>query len=80
MSFYFTNNTGNTGNFKVVMSSSGGKIYPFVSLNGVFAYPGRRIETAKVLMEMIDLGTIENGKSVSVNFFTALTAVSTAPL
>ena len=75
----FTNNTGNTGNFKVVMSSSGGEIYPFVSLNGVFAYPGRRIETAKVLMEMIDLGTIENGKSVSVNFFTALTAVSTAP-
>lgn len=28
---------------------------------------------------MIDLGTIENGQSVSVSFFTALTAVSTAP-
>lgn len=75
----FTNNTGSVGNFKVVMSSSGGAIYPFVSLDGVFAYPGRRINTAKNLMEMIDLGTIENGKSVSVNFFTALTAVSTAP-
>lgn len=53
----FTNNTGSVGNFKVVMSSSGGAIYPFVSLDGVFAYPGRRINTAKNLMEMIDLGT-----------------------
>lgn len=76
----FTNNTGSVGNFKVVMSSTGGAIYPFVSLDGVFAYPGRRIDTAKNLMEMIDLGTIENGQSVSVSFFTALTAVSTAPL
>ena len=75
----FTNNTGSVGNFKVVMSSTGGAIYPFVSLDGVFAYPGRRIDTAKNLMEMIDLGTIENGQSVSVSFFTALTAVSTAP-
>ena len=68
----FTNNTGNTGNFKVVMSSSGGVIYPFVSLDGVFAYPGKRIEKANKLMGMIDLGTIENGKSCFGKFLYSL--------
>lgn len=74
----FTNNA-KSGNFTIVMGSTGGKCYPFVSYNGEFGYPVQaetygRLEEYHIA-DMIDLGWIEKGATISnINFFTSLVA------
>lgn len=82
----FTNNTGLGGNFRVVLGSTGGVCYPFVSYNGIFGYPVQlqkngRINDPYYLADMIDLGWVENGGYVKdIKFFTSLVAQSAGPL